>query len=360
MASAAARPLLLGLCLCLLAAAALGARDPGAPAKSRARQKPKPEKVPPAVALESRPSLDTRPPEPTTQPALSLSPRDTWLWFLKHSDEEDGSQDRRSKPSPPKPREPCSTTVPVPLDELLEGRQKWQQLLKGVWGARATGGRAWRARRAATARSVAAAAERLRQNAERQIAERQNAERRPSAEDEEEADPSVVALLIQALNQGGRTRIVEAAFHCRLRQNVSVERRALHELGGYYLPRAEGAFYRGPGLNLTSGQYTASIPGFYAFAATLHVALPELRRPESPRPRSRLRLLICIQSRCQQNTSLETIMSRPAGTEPFTVSVNGVLFLKRRQYASVFLDNAGSSPVTVLASSQFSAVFLGA
>ncbi|XP_045701531.1 erythroferrone [Phyllostomus hastatus] len=334
MASARARLLL--LCLCLLAAAALGARDPGAPARSRARQKPRPEKVPPAVALESRPSLDTRPPEPTTQPALSLNPRDTWLWFLKHSDEEDGSQDQKSKPSPPKPREPCSTAVPVPLEELLEGRQKWQQLLK-------------------------AAAERLRQNAERQIAERQNAERRPSAEDEEEeADPSVVALLIQALNQGGRARIVEAAFHCRLRQNVSVERRALHELGGYYLPRAEGAFYRGPGLNLTSGQYTVSIPGFYAFAATLHVALPELRRPELPRPRGRLRLLICMQSRCQQNTSLETIMSRPAGTEPFTVSVNGVLFLKRRQYTSVFLDNAGSSPVTVLAGSQFSAVFLGA
>lgn len=36
-------------------------------------------------------------------------------------------------------------------------------------------------------------------------------------------------------------------------------------------PDAEGAFRRGPGLNLTSGQYTAPVAGFYALAATLHV-----------------------------------------------------------------------------------------
>lgn len=32
-----------------------------------------------------------------------------------------------------------------------------------------------------------------------------------------------------------------------------------------------GVFSRGPGLNLTSGQYTAPVSGFYALAATLHV-----------------------------------------------------------------------------------------
>lgn len=36
-------------------------------------------------------------------------------------------------------------------------------------------------------------------------------------------------------------------------------------------PESEGAFYRGLGLNLTSGQYTAPVGGFYALAATLHV-----------------------------------------------------------------------------------------
>ncbi|XP_037017369.2 erythroferrone [Artibeus jamaicensis] len=319
MASAGARLLL--VCACLLAAAAaLGSRDPGAPAGSRAGQEPMPKKEPPAGARESRARLDTSPPEPTTQPAPSLNPRDTWLWFLRHSDKEDRVKDRKSKPGLPRSREPCGIQGPTGTAVPVEGRQKWQQLLK-------------------------AAAEML----------RQDAERRPAAEDEEEeaGEPSVVALLTQASNRGSRARMVEAAFHCRLRQNVSVERRALQELGGYYLPQAEGAFYRGLGLNLTSGQYTVSVPGFYALAATLHVALPE------PRPRNRLRLLICIQSQCQRNTSLETVVSRPTGTELFTISVSGVLYLKRRQYTSVFLDNAGSSPVTVRSGSHFSAIFLG-
>lgn len=56
---ASARTRLLLVCACLLAAAALGSRDTGAPAKSRARQKPMPKKEPPAGALESRPRLDT-------------------------------------------------------------------------------------------------------------------------------------------------------------------------------------------------------------------------------------------------------------------------------------------------------------
>lgn len=34
-------------------------------------------------------------------------------------------------------------------------------------------------------------------------------------------------------------------------------------------------------------------------------------------------------------------------------------FLQTRQYASVFLDNASSSAVSVFGGSQFSAVFLG-
>ncbi|XP_053775268.1 erythroferrone isoform X2 [Desmodus rotundus] len=325
MASAWTRLLL--VCACLLAAAAdLGSWDPGAPAGSRALQEPIPGKEPPAGALESRARLDTGPPEPTTQPALSLNPRDTWLWFLRHSDKEDRGKDRKSKPCLPRAPEPRDIQGPTSTTVLSEGRQKkLQQLLK-------------------------AAAER----------QREDAERRPALEDEEATgDPSVEALLTQALNRGSRARLVEAAFHCRLRHNASVERRTLHELSGYYLPQAEGAFYRGLGLNLTSGQYKVPVAGFYALAATLHVALPEQRRPELPRPRNRLRLLICIQSRCQHNVSLETVVGGRSGMELFTISVSGILYLKRRQHTSVFLDNASSSPVTVRSGSHFSAVFLG-
>lgn len=50
----------------------------------------------------------------------------------------------------------------------------------------------------------------------------------------------MLALLAATLAQGPRAR-VEAAFHCRLRRDVQVERRALHELGVYYLVSGDAA-----------------------------------------------------------------------------------------------------------------------
>ncbi|XP_073928237.1 erythroferrone isoform X1 [Castor canadensis] len=78
-----------------------------------------------------------------------------------------------------------------------------------------------------------------------------------------------------------------------------------------------------------------------------------------PRPRDRLRLLICIQSRCQLNVSLETVMGLEGSSELFTISVNGVLYLQMGQYTSVFLDNASGSSLMVRSGSHFSAVLLG-
>ncbi|KAL2775346.1 erythroferrone precursor, partial [Daubentonia madagascariensis] len=180
-----------------------------------------------------------------------------------------------------------------------------------------------------------------------------------AGEDDDEEAGGLLALLAAPLAPGPRAPRVEAAFHCRLRRDASVARRALHELGVYYLPDAEGAFRRGPGLNLTSGQYTAPVAGFYALAATLHVALGEQPRRGPPRPRDRLRLLICVQSRCQRNASLEAVMGLENSSELFTISVNGILYLQRGQYTSVFLDNASGSSLTVRGGSHFSAVLLG-
>ncbi|XP_008055925.1 erythroferrone [Carlito syrichta] len=77
------------------------------------------------------------------------------------------------------------------------------------------------------------------------------------------------------------------------------------------------------------------------------------------RPRDRLRLLICIQSQCQRNTSLEAVMGLESSGELFTISVNGVLYLQMGQYTSVFLDNASGSSLTARSGSHFSAVLLG-
>ncbi|XP_053929962.1 erythroferrone [Cuculus canorus] len=175
-------------------------------------------------------------------------------------------------------------------------------------------------------------------------------------------------------------RRVEAAFHCQTRGSVSVQQRARQELRHYYIPETKGMFHRGLGLNLTSRRYTAPVAGFYTFRATLRIGEPSgkpatppgaaLALPSVPVRRERrrkgqlcqgkgLRVLICVQSRCQQNSSLETVSQLESGGDLFTVSVTGVLYLQAGQYASVFVDNAADSPLTVQSGSDFSAVLLG-
>lgn len=57
----------------------------------------------------------------------------------------------------------------------------------------------------------------------------------PDAEEEVSGAAGALALLAAPLAPGPWAPRVEAAFHCRLRRDASVERRALHELGAYYL-----------------------------------------------------------------------------------------------------------------------------
>ncbi|NXQ53052.1 ERFE protein, partial [Anthoscopus minutus] len=118
-------------------------------------------------------------------------------------------------------------------------------------------------------------------------------------------------------------------------------------------------FHRGPGLNLTSGQYTAPIAGYYAFTSTLHIVHREPRRNRQRCRGSRLRVLICVQSYCQHNSNLETISQLESSGDFFTISVTGTLYLQAGQYASVFVDNTAGFPLTVQSGSDFSAVLLG-
>ncbi|KAM7107415.1 LOW QUALITY PROTEIN: erythroferrone-like [Ciconia maguari] len=178
-------------------------------------------------------------------------------------------------------------------------------------------------------------------------------------------------------------RHVEAAFHCQTRENISVEQRAQQELRLYYIPERERMFHRGSGLNLTSGQYLAPVAGYYTFTATLHIGEPsgtphrptgevqdgshpplspsaqEQQRKGQPCRGNRLRVLICVQSHCQHNSNLETVSRLESGGDLFTISVTGVLYLQAGQYASVFVDNAADSPLTVQSGSDFSAILLG-
>ncbi|KFP06301.1 Protein FAM132B, partial [Calypte anna] len=121
-------------------------------------------------------------------------------------------------------------------------------------------------------------------------------------------------------------------------------------------PEREVIFHRGSGLNLTSGKYTAPVSGYYTFTAKLHIVC---RAPRRKGRGNRLRVLICVQSRCRHNSNLETVSRLESGGDLFTISVTGVLYLQAGQYASVFVDNTAGSPLTVQRGSDFSAVLLG-
>lgn len=324
-------------CASLLAAMGLGVPESAEPVGTHARPQP------PGAELPAPPA--NSPPEPTIAHAHSVDPRDAWILFVKQSDKGINSK-RRSKarrlklglPGPPGPPGPQGPPGPfIPSEVLLK---EFQLLLKGAVRQR----------------------ESHLEHCTRDLTTPASGSpsRVPAAQELDSQDPgALLALLAATLAQGPRAPRVEAAFHCRLRRDVQVDRRALHELGIYYLPEVEGAFHRGPGLNLTSGQYTAPVAGFYALAATLHVALTEQPRKGPTRPRDRLRLLICIQSLCQHNASLETVMGLENSSELFTISVNGVLYLQAGHYTSVFLDNASGSSLTVRSGSHFSAILLG-
>ncbi|XP_053808006.1 erythroferrone [Vidua chalybeata] len=159
--------------------------------------------------------------------------------------------------------------------------------------------------------------------------------------------------------QARAQRRVEAAFHCLTREDIAVEQKTWQELGLFYIPEREAMFHRGPGLNLTSGQYTAPFAGYYTFSTTLHIARREPRRRRQGCRGSRLRVLICVQSCCQHNSHLESVSQLESSGDLFTISVTGTLYLQAGQYASVFVDNTAGSPLTVQSGSDFSAVLLG-
>ncbi|XP_041342933.1 erythroferrone isoform X2 [Pyrgilauda ruficollis] len=128
--------------------------------------------------------------------------------------------------------------------------------------------------------------------------------------------------------QAGAQRRVEAAFHCQTREDIAVEQRTWQELGLFYIPERERMFHRGPGLNLTSGQYTAPLAGYYTFSTTLHIARRDLRRKRQGCRGSRLRVLICVQSCCQHNSHLESVSRLESSGDLFTISVTGTLYLQ--------------------------------
>uniref|UniRef100_A0ACB8FA99 Uncharacterized protein n=1 Tax=Sphaerodactylus townsendi TaxID=933632 RepID=A0ACB8FA99_9SAUR len=263
-----------------------------------------------------------------------IDPRDAWMFFMKQSNKGANSKKRsksKSKkirfgipglPGPAGPPGPPGAAISQ--EELLH---EFRLLLKGI----------------------------IREWEEFNLKTCDNCQEEERDQREENFLAQITGSLLASREQGR----VEAAFHCRTRKNISIERRSLKELHLFYIPKSGKIFHRGLGLNLTNGQYKAPLSGYYIFTATLHIANRNHSNKSQPRTQDRLRLLICVESLCQQNISLETVSGIDRNSKLFTISVNGILFLQVGQYASVFVDNATGSSLTVQKGSDFSAVFLG-
>ncbi|XP_070207980.1 adipolin-like [Littorina saxatilis] len=156
---------------------------------------------------------------------------------------------------------------------------------------------------------------------------------------------------------------VTAAFNMRLRRNVNVEPETFVELKKFYQPFGSGAFQRGQVFKSREGRFLAPRDGLYQFAAHLHLKLRHKGKRGRARKRLRKRdyvkIQICIDSLCEKNMSLEYISGLESNSRVFTVSLNGMLEMKSKQYASLYVDNASRALVKVMNGSDFTGILFG-
>lgn len=150
---------------------------------------------------------------------------------------------------------------------------------------------------------------------------------------------------------------VSTSFLSRLRQVVIVPRRSLLELQPFSQPSdSERSLQRGQTFNTSTGRYSAAVSGFYQLTASL---LIESGDRVQVRLRDSVRAAICIESLCQSNLSVESVMGVAAAGGTFSILLTGTLYLQAGEYVSVFVDNATGSAISVLRDSLFSGLLLG-
>ncbi|KAM3929986.1 erythroferrone-like [Leptodactylus fuscus] len=150
---------------------------------------------------------------------------------------------------------------------------------------------------------------------------------------------------------------VQAAFTCKTISDIHVESGEMKELQNYQRPLGEGSFYRGAGLNLTSGRYTAPFTGLYVFFARLQIDFQTHAQHRDPL--GFLRVQLCILSLCQENLSLQQINSFNSSQGGAMITLNGILYIQAGQYVSLFLENRMDSWLVLANGSDFTGVLLG-
>ncbi|XP_072427884.1 erythroferrone-like isoform X1 [Chiloscyllium punctatum] len=269
-------------------------------------------------------------PDSQQLPDMPVDPHDSWLLFVEHS--EKGVNDRKKNkgrgrksqqhglPGPPGPPGPQGPPGAVVTQEVL--LKEFKEMLK-------------------------------------EVVEERN---RITLQEKCQECPGIqggLAFPPLLPREMGPYHRLEAAFYCKLKDDLVMNRKSLRELKNFHIPEQDGVFLRGIGLNLTTGQYVAPMAGFYQFSANLHIEHREHQRRRHSRPHDNIRILICIESLCQHNASLETVYGLDSNSHLFTMFVSGALYLQAMQYISVFVDNRSGFAVTIRSGSDFTGIFLG-
>ncbi|XP_028448079.1 erythroferrone isoform X1 [Perca flavescens] len=150
---------------------------------------------------------------------------------------------------------------------------------------------------------------------------------------------------------------VSTSFLRRLPADAIIPRRSLLELQPFRQPSdSERSLQRGQSFNASTGRYAAAVTGFYQLTTSL---LIESGDRVQVRLRDSVRAAICIESLCQSNLSVESVMGVAAAGGTFSILLTGTLYLQAGEYVSVFVDNATGSTIKVLQDSLFSGILLG-
>ncbi|XP_040028385.1 adipolin [Gasterosteus aculeatus] len=150
---------------------------------------------------------------------------------------------------------------------------------------------------------------------------------------------------------------VSTSFLGRLHQDVIVPRRSLLELQPFSQPSdSERSLQRGRSFNSSSGRFTAAVSGFYQLTASLLIDSGDRGHA---RLRDSVRAAVCIESLCQSNLSVDSVVGVAAAGGTFSILLTGTLHLQAAEYVSVFVDNSSGSALSVLRDSLFSGILLG-
>ncbi|XP_053738432.1 erythroferrone isoform X2 [Synchiropus splendidus] len=157
--------------------------------------------------------------------------------------------------------------------------------------------------------------------------------------------------------QCDRAPRIAASFHSRLPHPVAVPRRSLLELQTFsQAGPVQNRLQRGGSFNISTGRYSAPVSGFYQVTASL---LIESGERQQHRLRDSVRASVCIESLCQRNLSVQSMMGVAVSGGTFSMLLTGALYLQAGEYVSVFVDNGTGSSISVLADSSFSGILLG-